>query len=824
MKSPKRFLFLRYTAVLLLLLAAETAAQAQGILYPRPEVREQPFWVKSVRVSSTITDGVAETTVEQTFYNSSGVEQEGTYLFPLPPGASVTSFTLRAGDRVLEGRMLDKEEARRLYESIVRRRRDPALLEYVGGNLFRASVFPIPPHRERILTLKYAEVLPTEGTVRKFTYPLSTGRFSTKPIEVSSVTVRLKTTTPLKTVYSPSHDVSVRRLDDRTATASWEGRGEFPDRDFTVYYSTSADDVGLSLLTYQSGDRDGYFMLIAAPRASVPKEKILPKQVVFVLDRTGSMQANNKMEQAKNALKFCLDNLNPHDRFNVITFNESADVQFKSLVPASRENVARAQKFIADLEASGGTNIDEALQTALTQIKGAEGTQKMIVFLTDGLPTVGETNVENILSNVKRLNEGSPLTHAARLTSEQAKAAAGVHARIFCFGVGYDVNVPFLDRLAEQSRADADYVRPEESVESIVAAFYSKVTSPILAQLSLAFDGVDAYDVYPKVLPDLFKGSQVIVSGRFRGDGPGTVRLVGYAQGQKASYRLERAFGENAARSALVPRIWAARKIGYLLDQVRLHQNQEVIDEIVRLSKEYGIITPYTSYLADERQDMALRERPLRDGVFSTAYDLDNTLMRRVEDEAVHQFRLELGRDRPVSGGAEAHRSLNSKGYQGANRAPAGAQGGPGRGGPGGAFGRGGFGGVPADELGRKARKDISVDFWSAYAAPTDGKVKNEPGYKQVQATARVQAVAGRVFYRRNNIWFDNAYRSGQKVMKVRALSDAHFQLLRAVPALNKYAAVGDEVVLNVGKVAVQFGKDGKEKLTEADLREIMGK
>lgn len=818
METPKRHLFLRCAAIILLLSPTGTAACAQGILYPRPEVREQPFWIKSVRVTSSITDALAETTVEQTFYNSSSVEQEGTYLFPLPPGASVTSFTLRAGDRVLEGRMLDKEEARRIYESIVRRRRDPALLEYVGGSLFRASVFPIPPHKERILTLKYAEVLKAEGGLKKFSYPLSTGRFSPRPIEVSSVTVRLKTTAPLKTVYSPTHDVSVRRLDDRSASASWEGRGEFPDRDFTIYYSTSSDDVGLSLLTYQSGDRDGYFLLIAAPRFSVPKEKILPKQIVFVLDRTGSMQANNKMEQAKNALKFCLDNLNPNDRFNLITFNESADTLFKALVPATRENVVKAQRVVADLEASGGTNIDEALRAALNQLKSAEGTQKMVIFLTDGLPTVGETNVEKILDNVKRLNEAERLALMGRLTPQRAKELAGAAARIFCFGVGYDVNVPFLDRLAEQSRAEADYVRPEESVESIVSAFYAKVTSPILARLSLAFDGVDTFDIYPKILPDLFKGGQIVIAGRFRGDGPGTVRLVGHMQGQQATYRLERAFGENAARSPLVPRIWATRKIGYLLDQVRLHQNQEVVNEIVRLSKEHGIITPYTSYLADERQDLAVRERLLPEGVYSLAYDLDNTVVRRAESDAAQELRLQLGRDRGVSGETEAHRSLNSKGYQGANRAPAGAQGG--RGGLGG----GGLGGVPREELGKKARKDISVDYLSAYTAPMDGAAQNEPGYKQVQANARVQAVAGRVFYRRNNIWFDNGYKSGQKVVKVRALSDAHFALLRAVPTLNRYAAVGEEVVLTVGKTAVQFGKEGKEQLSDAELKEITGR
>jgi Ca-activated chloride channel homolog len=812
----------RLTCALVLIMSGG-AAMGQGILYPRDTVREQPFFVKSVRVTTAINDSLAETTVEQTFFNDSSVEQEGTYLFPLPEGASVSAFSLRAGDRVIEARMLSKDEARSIYESIVRRRKDPALLEYMGRGLFRASVYPIPARSERILTLKYTEILKSEGGLKKFSYPLSTGRLYTRPIAVSSVTVKVKSSVPLKTVYSPTHDVSIRRPDDTTASASWEGRGEFPDRDFTLYYATNASDVGLSLLTYDTIGRDGYFMLIASPRVSIPKERILAKQIVFVLDRTGSMQPNNKMVQAKSALSFCLANLNPNDRFNVVTFNESPDVLTKTLVPATKENVDKAQSFVANTEASGGTNIDEALRSALTLLKNAEGNQKMVVFVTDGLPTVGETNVENILANVKRINGGSRL---ASSRVQDAKEAAGVHARIFSFGVGYDVNVPFLDRLSEQSKADADYVLPSESIESIVSAFYSKVSSPILANLSLAFDGVDTYDVYPKELPDLFKGSQLIVTGRYRGDPTGGVKLTGYAQNQQVAFRLDKGFGDNAARNGLVPRIWATRKIGYLLDQVRLHSNQEVVDEIVRLSKEYGIITPYTSYLADERQDQAVREVPNQPGG-GAVYHLDGTYFRRAQEDAVKELgALSRGRTEANSGAGAAAQSLNSRGYRDAGQAPAGAQGGFGGGGlggsrapgqPAGAFGAGG--GLGGGRGGVGLRYGDAQDV-AKKTAPGD----NRAGYQKMQDAARVQAVAGRVFYKRNNIWFDNGYQSGQKVIKVRALSDAHFQLLKAVPSLSKYAAVGDDVVLEIGRNAVQIGRDGKESLTDADLKEITAK
>ncbi len=799
-------------APLFLLAVCAAAASGQGMLVPRPDVREWPFSIKRVQVTSTIRDALVETAVEQVFGNESEREQEGTYLFPLPEGATVTSFTLKAGDRTIEGRVLPKNEARGIYESIVRQRRDPALLEYTGGGVFRASVFPIPPHADRTLTLRYTQVLKMEGGMHKFEYPLSTGRFSTKPAASSSVSVKLRTTSPIKTVYSPTHDVSVRRDDERSASASWEAHGEFPDRDFALYYSTSGDDVGLSLITYDGGAGDPCFMLIASPRVSVPKEKTLPREIVFVLDRTGSMAEGKKLVQAKKALDYCLDRLNPNDRFGLITFNESTDRLAKELLPATQQNVDKAHRFIADLEPAGSTNIGEALKAAIEALRGESGVEKMVIFLTDGLPTVGETDVNVILDTVKRLNGDRELASAR---AGIPYGAAGVHARVFTFGVGHDVNVPFLDRLAADTRADADYVRPEESIEGIVSSFYAKVSSPILGRLALAFDGVDTYDVFPKSLPDLFKGSQLIVTGRYRGS-IGSIRLTGNAMGHPATYRMEKAFGEDAARSPLVSRIWAARKIGYLLDEVRLHSNREVIDEIVRLSKEYGIITPYTSFLADERRDVALKERYL--GGDSYSYDL---VPLHKSIDAVHGAFGNLLGSSALSGSGAIDQSLGRRGYQDATRAPAQGQGG--MGGYGG--GLGGFGGAAAKTApAGQGRGGWALDYGGVTGGQQGQAAPGTPGYRQMQQASTVQSIGSRVFFRRGQVWFDNAYRSEQKVVKVEALSDAHFQLLKALPELSRYANVGDEVVYSFGRTAFQIGQSGQKKLSDAEVRELTAK
>ena len=407
-RSPIRFL-VGCLPVLAGLAVTPQTSRAQGILYPRPDIRIQPFYVRDLRVNTVIHDAIAETTIEQTFVNTSSVDQEGTYLYPLPEGAAPTAFSMTVGDRTLEPKILTSSEARATYEEIVRRRRDPALLEYVGRNLVKISVYPIPPQGERKIRMRYTEALKTENGLHKYAYPLSTSRFGARPVGSVTVNIRLETASPIKNIYSPTHALSVRKTDEHAATASYESMGDTSDRDLSLYFSTNNDDIGMSLLTYKSGDRDGYFVLLASPRVSVPREKILPKQVVFVLDRTGSM-AGAKIEQARKSLLFCLNSLHKEDRFDVITFNETPDVLLKKLEPASEENVSKARRFVENIEASGGTNIDEALRAAIKLTKDDPGAQKMIVFLTDGLPTVGETNVSAILQHVKDLN-GSAAFH-----------------------------------------------------------------------------------------------------------------------------------------------------------------------------------------------------------------------------------------------------------------------------------------------------------------------------------------------------------------------------------------------------------------------------
>lgn len=821
-------------------------AEAQGFFVPeRPvpigrPIPIYPVYVKNIHVRTNIKEAIAETTVEQTLVNESGIEQEGTFLYPLPEGATPTSFTMTVGDKTMEPRILQKDEARGIYESIVRRRRDPALLEYVGRDLVRVSVYPIPAQGERLIRMRYTEVLKPENGMRKYAYPLSTSRFASRPMGMMTVDLKIETNSALKNVYSPSHNISIRRPDERTATLSWEGRNWADDADLRVFFSTSDDDIGLSLLTYRTGDDGGYFMMLASPRVSIPKNRVMPKQVVFVLDRTGSM-AGEKIAQARKSMLFCLNSLRPEDRFSVITFNESPDLFSRKLEPATEENVRKARRFVEGVEASGGTNIDEALRAGLKLLDSERGRQKMLVFMTDGLATVGETNVETILQHVRQQNGTLNLSQGEGVRTAGLREPEGAGARIFCFGVGYDVNVPFLDRLGQQNKGDSDFVKPAEDIEVKVSSFFSKVSSPILANLQVNFEGAEVYDVFPKTYPDLFKGSQLVITGRYRGDGRGLVRLSGLANDTKETFKLATNFGGEDNRNAFLPRVWAMRKIGWLVDQVRLSNQpegkKELLDEIIRLSQSFGIITEYTSFLVDEREGVRLGFRDSGGKMKESLSEADRFNLRQEVARRATGFGLQ--------GEGVTNQSLRSKAYNNTDKslsrgqaaggvdyfsadekvAALGANGGAAFGAMGGGAGRPG---APA-MIGGQRGAQLNVGRYKTGSGLSAGVQFGTPAQMGSDLRIGAQAVAGKTFYlQKNNQWQDNAYDAKkQKIIAIRAFSDAHFALIRAVPKLSEYSTVGSDVIVALGKNAAlitEEGKDAKEKLTASELRELIAK
>lgn len=585
-------------AFVLFLTAAGSNLLADGFIIPhppRPGDVVPLLTVKYHHVKVEIRDQVAKTTIDQVFINNFNRDIEGTYILPLPEGASISEFAMWIGDTRVQGEILDSQQARRIYEDIVRRMRDPALLEYIGRNMFRARVYPIPAMGEKRIQLSYSEVLKAEKNFVRYRYPLNTEQFSFKPIQDVSISVKIASQTPISNIYSPSHKVSVRKEGEKEATVSYEEANTKPDKDFFLYYSFSQDDVGLSFINWAggtgagaaggAGPDDRYFMLLASPRYTAQKERVINKNLIFVLDSSGSM-SGTKIKQAKEAARFIINHLDENDRFSIIDFDDGVSLFSEELLAARSANKDKALKFVDGIQDSGGTNINEALLKALKMTRAGER-PNYVVFLTDGLPTVGITETGEILKNIGGGNE--------------------TKSRIFVFGVGNDVNTELLDKISSQNRGTSVYVGESENLEVAISSYFEKIASPLLSDLKLVFRGVEVQSVYPQALPDLFKGSQLVLIGKYTGEGPVTAILTGKVGKAEKQFVIEGIKLTKENTYNFLPRLWATRRIGYLLEEIRLHgASGELVDEVTKLGLKYGIVTPYTSYLVTEKERLRI--------------------------------------------------------------------------------------------------------------------------------------------------------------------------------------------------------------------------
>jgi Ca-activated chloride channel family protein len=570
-------LFVLFPIVCLLLVSISARVHSDGIIIPPPEVQ---MAIKYHKVSVSIDDQIATTKVDQVFINQSSREIEGTYIFPLPEGVAMTRFVMYVEGKPLEAEFLDSKTAREIYEEIVRKRRDPAILEYMGRGAFRARIFPISPWGEKRIQLEYSEVLPYDAGLSKYVYPLNTEKFSSIPLELVEVSVDLKSHVPIKSIWSPSHEnkIVMERGSEYSARIVYADEGVIPDIDFALYYTVSEDDFGLNLMTYREPPDDGFYVLMAAPKYEISEEEVVNKNVVFVFDTSGSMATDNKIGQARDALEFCVRKLNEHDEFNIIDFGSGIRKFSSKPVQADAMEIQSALKYIEKLDASGGTNINDALLEALKQISLASNPLSMIIFLTDGLPTVGVTFNDQIIKNVGSANI--------------------MDARLFVFGVGYDVNTRLLDGLAIDNDGVSAYVRPEEDIEIVVSSFFAKISNPVLSDIALDFGFINTTDRYPTQLPDLFAGSQLREFGRYRNSGNMNITLSGMAGGKVRIFLYGAQFLAENTENDFIPRIWASRKIGYLIDEVRRNgETPELVEEIMDLSIKYGIINEYISML-----------------------------------------------------------------------------------------------------------------------------------------------------------------------------------------------------------------------------------
>ena len=571
-------------AVFLAALVVPCRLSGQGWIEP---VRPVPGWgVEKLRsaVSVAVKDRVAEVTVEEWFQNRGPMLGEGVYHYPLPGEAAFSSFSLWQGDAELRGETMDATQARSIYEEIVRRKRDPALIELAGHGLIRARIFPINPGETRKITLRYTQILDREGDAWRFRYVAGSGpgaAGATRSFRLSA-----DSGNRFGDPYSPTHQIRTSRSGNRLEVTMADSA---TTGDLDLFLPLRQGLVGVSLVTHQVPGEDGYFMLLLAPGAAHPATA-LRRDLVVVIDVSGSM-SGEKLAQAKSAVGQLLGSLHEGDRFRLVAFESGVrrfDAGWTVATAAGRQ---RASEWVNALETGGGTNIAGALDEASSQ-PPAEGSLGVIIFLTDGLPTVGEQDPEKI---------------AAR--AEEHRGAF----RVFSFGIGYDVNTYLLDRLTERARGVTEYVAPGGDIERAVGTLAGKIASPVLTDVTLNGDGVELYDVQPQALPDLFAGDELVAFGRYhaRNTTGWSLAVRGRRGSQDEQFRSG-LVGE-ASTNAYIPRLWASRKAGALSREIRLHgSTPETLAALKDLALRYGILTEYTSYLVQEPNVAMLRDdRPM---------------------------------------------------------------------------------------------------------------------------------------------------------------------------------------------------------------------
>jgi Ca-activated chloride channel homolog len=765
----------------LLLAALASSAFAQGVLVdvrtdqairlPRPippiphpprvvPVPPSSYKIDALEVNANVDDQVARVQVSQTFQNTGSATMEVCFMFPLPYDGAIDKLTLLVDGKEFEAKLLSKEDARRRYEEIVRKNRDPALLEWVGTGMFQTSVFPVPAGAKRTVTLKYAQLLRKNYGLTDFIFPLSTAKYTSEPVDRLSIRLAIASSAPMKNIYSATHAVDIERPDKKHAIVKYEAKKTVPGEDFRLFFDTGSEDVAASVVSYRpeakkngkhrESGADGYFLMLASPEVKADDEKRVAKTVIFVVDRSGSM-SGEKIEQAKGAAKFVLNNLREGDLFNIVAYDNEIATFRPELEKFNDDTRAAAIGFVDALYAGGSTNIDGALKRALGMLTDNKQ-PAYVLFLTDGLPTTGETGESAIVKHSEEAND--------------------VRARVFAFGVGYDVNSRLLDKLARANFGLSQYVRPNEDIEAAVSALYRKIGAPVMTGVTLKVDvdadtnGAAAVNrIYPKGEFDLFAGDQVVLVGRYHTPGKAKVKLKGKIGDEEKTFDFPAELVEKSSddTNAFVAKLWATRRVGEIIDELDLKgRNQELIEELVALATEHGIMTPYTSFLADDQSD--------------------------VRDLAVNRSRaLRESESLSESSGRYAFEQRNIKlNYQSAQQASAG---------PGGYGGQGGGVGGSAPALAPAADR-AGGGFFGGNVTYYDAKAN------KTERAANCRQIGRKTFFERDGRLVDSSVTAEQQksAKKIERYSREYFDLAeRYGKHVSQYLALDEPVVINLG-------------------------
>ncbi len=584
---------------------AATRAWSSNVIVPqcyRSSVASaSPLRVTKMTANVSILEQVATTTLNVHLKNTGDKRETAEFLLPVPNGAAIRGFTFQGAADEPMAELLTKDKAKSTFDSIVSKLKDPALLEFAGYNLVRTSVFPVEPNGEQQVQLTYEHLLRAHGDRVDYELPRSQSVQYDVPWDVE---VNIQSKRTINTVYSPSHQIETIKQGKRQHSVRIAELAKLDPGAFRLSYLLQSGAVTASMFSYPDADQQGgYFLLLGGTATSDASndESTAKRELTLVIDRSGSMRGE-KIEQAKAAALSVLDGLLDGESFNVIIYNDTVESFAPAPIEKNKQTLSAAKQYITTIKAASGTNLHNALLESLRP-KPRDGVLPIVLFMTDGLPTVGVKS-----------------EHAIRTAAQKAN----IHSRrVFTFGVGYDVNTPLLDKIALNTRGFATFVKPGEDVEVKVSRVFRGLDGPMLASAKL--QAIDAkgnpavgqiIDVMPGKLPDLYEGDQLVVLGRYTGKPPVGFELGGNQRDEpkKFEFTFKRARGN--AKNAFVARLWATRKIAALTDEIRDMgatnlqvaatdpKLKELSDEIIRLSTDFGVLTEYTSFLATEGTDL----------------------------------------------------------------------------------------------------------------------------------------------------------------------------------------------------------------------------
>lgn len=762
-------------ALTFLFLVIPAAASAQGIIIPRcrPPVECPPVGgAQVVRTRSDVKvelrDRVLRYEVEERFLNRGGTIGEADYIFPLPKNAAFRDLKLSIDGELVAGETMNAVEARRIYEDIVRRQRDPALVEWMGHGMLRTRIFPIQPGEERRVVVRFESVAEREGDAVRVDYfrgqstqaprpqprvrPAGMERPLADPAGRTTFALTYRAGGELGEAYSPTHELDVER---NGAVREVSIRGGGPD--ITVLVALRrATAASVALLTHATRSEPGYALITVTPPTGLASSRT-SRDVTFVIDVSGSM-SGRKLEQAKAAGRQLLRTLTDRDRFRIIDFSTDVRTFRDDFVSASDANVRAGLRYLEELEAVGSTNISGALEEALRTTRSRRGGDDvsrpedaglrasrlpLVLFITDGAPTVGDRD------------PGSIAARAARLRGD---------ARVFSVGMGADVNVSLIEQLALEGRGTAHFVRPEESVERAVELLATRLRQPLLTDVRVVADGdVRLTRIYPGGPQDIFAGQDLVLLARYEGSGSADLVVTGNAGGRRVRWSSRRNFGREERDNVFVPRLWATHRIGWLsAEKRRSGGSSEIDDEIRMLGERFGIPTEFTSYLV------------LEPGMVAGNVMSDTSRMRRVAGG--------------TASGTAGGRISVSRGEVPPAAAPA------------------------------------TVQFESARTAARQRSAKSVAAADEAMdaaATAGVRRAGTRVFQQDGDRWVDARMKPELRVYQVKAYSPAYFSLIEKLPELREVFAMGDRVLVAGRTVAVEVVEDGAD-LSVSDVETIV--